>query len=149
MAESAQGKVCAIAVRTEKLGPMREIGRASVVLGGGVEGDIEVKPRRGVTLIAKEQWERAMRELNADLPWHTRRANVLVEGLDLSTLIGRTVRIGTAEVLVHGETKPCALMDALHEGLKDALTPDMRAGVHAEVIFAGEFAVGDAIAAVE
>jgi len=128
---------------------MREIGRASVVLGGGIEGDIEVKPRRGVTLIAKEQWARVMCELNADLPWHTRRANVLVEGLDLSALIGRTVRIGTAEVLVHGETKPCALMDSLYEGLRNALTPDMRAGVHAEVIFAGEFAVGDAIAAVE
>lgn len=149
MPEPAEGKICAIAVRTEKLGPMREIDRATVALGGGIEGDIEVKRSRGVTLISSEQWAQAMRELQADLPWHTRRANVLVEGISLSQLVGRTVRLGSAEILIHGETKPCALMDQLYEGLQQALKPDMRAGVHGEVVFAGEFAVGDVVRPIE
>ena len=38
-------------------------------------------------------------ELNEpDLPWHTRRANVLVEGLVMTDLIGKTVQIGDVVV---------------------------------------------------
>lgn len=144
-----EGRIAAIAVRTEKLGPMREIQRANAALGGGIDGDIEVKPHRGVTLISREQWDETMRELGADLPWHTRRANVLVEGLTLSGLVGLTVRLGSVELHIHGETKPCGLMDALYDGLQAALEPDMRAGVHGQVIYAGSFAVGDSITVVD
>lgn len=143
------GKIAGIAVRTEKLGPMREVLRAEAALGGGITEDIEVKPHRGITLISREQWDETMHELGADLPWHTRRANVLVEGLRLSDLVGLTVRLGSVELHIHGETKPCALMDVYHDGLQAALAPDMRAGVHGQVVYAGSFSVGDTITIVD
>ena len=143
------GKVVGIAVRTEKLGPMREMQQAEATLGGGITEDIEVKPHRGITLLSREQWGETMRELGADLPWHTRRANVLVEGLRPSDLVGLTVRIGAVELHIHGETKPCALMDVYHDGLQEALAPDMRAGVHGQVICAGSFSVGDTVSVVD
>ncbi|HRK34851.1 MAG TPA: MOSC domain-containing protein [Candidatus Hydrogenedentes bacterium] len=142
---STEGRVAAIAVRTEKLGPMREIEVANAALGGGIDGDIPVKITRGITLISREQWEQAMGELGADLPWHTRRANVLVEGLPLQNLVGRVVRVGGVQIHIHGETEPCGLMDRLYDGLQFALKPEMRGGVHGEVIQAGAFSVGDTI----
>ncbi len=143
------GRVVAIAVRTQKLGPMREIQQANASFGGGIEGDVAVKPHRGITLISREQWDDAMRELGADLPWHTRRANVLVEGIDLSKTVGLVVRLGSVELHIHGETEPCGLMDQLHDGLQAALKPDIRGGVHGQVIQAGTFAVGDTISVVD
>ena len=144
-----EGKVVGIAVRTEKLGPMRELERAAATLGGGITDDIAVKPHRGITLISREQWSDTMQELSADLPWHTRRANVLVEGLRLADLVGVTVRLGGVELHIHGETKPCGLMDTYYDGLQAALAPDMRAGVHGQVIHAGSFVLGDTITVVD
>ncbi len=146
---SMEGKIVAIAVRTQKNGPMREIERAEASLGGGITGDLPVSAARGVTLISREQWDEAMGELNADLPWHTRRANVLVEGLRLSDLVGLVVKLGEVELHIHGETKPCGLMDKLYDGLQNVLKPEMRGGVHGQVIFAGNFAVGDSITIVD
>jgi MOSC domain-containing protein YiiM len=147
MAES--GKIAAIAVRTAKLGPMKEVGTATVTARGGIDGDLPVRPERGVTLISKEQWAEVTGELRTDLPWHTRRANVLIEGLRLSSLVGKRIRMGEVELLVHGETKGCALMDVLFQGLREALRPDMRAGVHCEVVRGGQFQVGDRVVEVE
>ncbi|MDZ4859303.1 MAG: MOSC domain-containing protein [Candidatus Hydrogenedentes bacterium] len=146
---STTGRVAAIAVRTEKLGPMREIPHATAAFGAGIDGDVAVKAQRGITFISREQWDDAMQELDADLPWHTRRANVLVEGIDLSNLIGLVVRMGGVEVHIHGETEPCGLMDQLFDGLQAALKPDMRGGVHGQVIQGGAFAVGDYVQVVE
>ena len=128
---------------------MRELERADAQLGGGIAEDIEVKAHRGITLLAREQWQETVRELGVDLPWHTRRANVLTEGLRLQDLVGLTIRIGSVELHIHGETKPCALMDAYCDGLQAALAPDMRGGVHGQVIYAGSFAVGDPIAVLD
>lgn len=128
---------------------MREIERAEASLGGGIAGDLPVSAARGITLISREQWDDAMRELNADLPWHTRRANVLVEGLRLSDLVGLVVKLGEVELHIHGETKPCGLMDKLYDGLQMALEPEMRGGVHGQVIYAGSFAVGDPVTVVD
>ena len=144
-----EGKIVGIAVRTEKLGAMREIQSAEATLGGGITADIPVKPQRGITLLSREQWADTVRELSTDLPWHTRRANVLVEGLRLSDLVGLTLRLGSVELHIHGELEPCALMDSYYDGLQAALAPDMRGGVHGQVIQAGAFAVGDPITVVD
>jgi MOSC domain-containing protein YiiM len=85
------------------------------------------------------------RELGAEIPWHTRRANVLVEGLDLPALKGRRVRVGGAEVMLIDETRPCGLMDRQHEGLRKALIPACRGGLHGRVVRAGTFHVGDMV----
>ena len=86
-----------------------------------------------------------VRELGVELPWHTRRANLLVDGIRLADLIGQCTRVGEVELTINAETKPCGYMDELHPGLKDALSPDCRAGVYGRVTKAGEVKVGDRV----
>lgn len=139
------GTVLAIALRTTVRGPMREVASARALVGGGLEGDVRASPNRGITFLASGHWRTVTHQLHTDLPWHTRRANILVDAPSLGHLIGRKIRVGDVEVEIVGETKPCELMDALHLGLKDALVPDCRAGVHGRVLCGGEIQVGHAV----
>lgn len=142
---TSTGTIQAIAIRTVENGPMREIPAAEVTVDGGIVGDLKSSPARGVTLISEEQWHDTMDELDVDLPWHTRRANVLVRGMNLAATMGQVLEIGEVRIRVEGETHPCGLMDKLQPGLKNALKPEVRAGVHGQVLQAGKFAVGDTI----
>lgn len=124
---------------------MREVARVEATADGGLAGDLRSSPDRGVTLISAPQWRQTMMELGADLPWHTRRANVLVDAASLAPLIGRRIRIGEVEVDVKAETKPCGVMDKLHQGLRQALVPDCRGGVYGRIVRGGAIAIGDAV----
>jgi MOSC domain-containing protein YiiM len=137
-----QGTILALAYRPKTGDAMIEIDRADVSIGQGLELEPAHKGKRGVTLLSRQSWNDVCRELKADIPWHTRRANVLIDGLDLRSLVGHTLQIGDVRLQVHGETKPCALMDKLHPGLRGALVPEFRGGVHAEVITGGSIVVG-------
>jgi MOSC domain-containing protein YiiM len=145
MRDQTVGTVRSIALRTAVRGPMKEVAAARAAADGGLEGDVATSPRRGITFLATGQWSDVTRELGAELPWHTRRANVLVDAPKLGHLIGKTVRVGEVEVGVLAETKPCELMDALHQGLRSALAPDCRGGVHGRVLRGGRFQVGDVV----
>lgn len=141
------GRVLAIALRSSRRGPMELVDRATASENGGIEPGHEVKADRGITFISSEQWAEVQQELNApDLPWHTRRANLLIDGLVMKDLIGRTVKVGDVVVDIKEETLPCGLMDQLHQGLRKTLEPDCRAGVHGRVVQGGDIAVGDVIA---
>lgn len=139
------GDVVAIAIRPEKNAPMQELEDVSAQSGAGLAGDVPSIPERGVTLIAKQQWEQVCSELDADLPWHTRRANILVDTDALGHLLGKRIRIGSVEVDLKREIKPCGLMDELHSGLRQALVPDQRGGVGGEILNDGIIRKGDAV----
>jgi MOSC domain-containing protein YiiM len=124
---------------------MREVDSASVELDGTLAGSASCNPNRGVTFLSSRQWQTVMRKLGADLPWHTRRANVLIDADALGELRGRRIQIGQAEFEIVGETRPCELMDQFQQGLKDALKPDCRAGVHGRVTKPGLIRLGDAV----
>ncbi len=141
------GRVAGIAVRSAKKGPMRELSRATAKANGGLVEDIRVSPRRGLTLLSLEQWRETLAELNTELPWHTRRANLLIEGLWLPDCIGRRLAVGEVWLDILGETKPCELMNEYHPGLEQALRPGVRAGVHGRVVRGGEIAVGASVEA--
>lgn len=145
MSERTAGTILAIAVRTAEDGPMKEIPRTVANEDGGLEEDLAVSADRGVTFIANGQWKQVVSELGAELPWHTRRANILVESEGLANLIGKSVQIGEVRLQINAETRPCALMDKLHNGLKNALVPDCRAGVYGRVVIGGEIKVGDSL----
>lgn len=142
MSEETLGKVMGIAVRSSRGGPMREITHASLEVGGGVDADLKPNPDRGVTLLSARQWAEALAELKAELPWHARRANLLVDRARLADLVGRRIRIGEAELAVNGETLPCQVMDDQFPGLRNALKPEMRGGVFGRVLRAGRIEVG-------
>ncbi|MCG8405572.1 MAG: MOSC domain-containing protein [Phycisphaerales bacterium] len=147
MAEEIVGKVLSIALRSEDNGPMQEVTEVDAAEDGGLSGDVSSSPDRGITFLASEQWGEVTRELGVEIPWHTRRANVLVEANRLGSLIGRTVSVGDIQVKINAETKPCGLMDKLQAGLKDVLKPDCRAGVYGRIIRGGKLRVGDVVKA--
>lgn len=141
---SVVGKVMGIAVRTGPRSPMHEIDQAEAAADGGLVQDIKkVSVDRGITLISARQWRQVLRELGVELPWHTRRANVLIDADGLGGLIGRTLRLGGITVQVTGETRPCELMNELQPGLREALRPDCRGGVTCRVVSGGSVRVGD------
>ena len=87
-------------------------------------------------------------ELGANLDPGVRRANVLVSGVDLRACLGRRLRLGTVEVEVLGETRPCELMDDDGRiGLDAALRKDWRGGGFGAVRTGGTLAVGDLVQA--
>jgi MOSC domain-containing protein YiiM len=111
----------------------------------GVDGDFRGKPgKRQVTVMSIEQWQLACDELGTILPWTIRRANLLVDGVSFdATMVGQQIKIGQCILYITGETDPCPKMDAQHQGLTHALTPDWRGGVCCRVIADGRVKVGD------
>ena len=128
---------------------MEELPQAEAHAGGGIEGDLPSPIDRGITLLSADQWEQVTRDLDRDLPWHTRRANVLVSGPGLERLIGHEIQLGPVRVTVTGETKPCKLMDQLCPGLRAALKPDCRGGVLGRITQSGTLAIGDEVVLLE
>ncbi len=135
-----------IAWREGKRAPMRTPDRAAVLVESGVAADSRGRPgSRQVTVLTSAGWDAACAEVRAELPWHTRRANLLVEGLDLAGTTGQRLRIGKLVLQVTGELEPCSRMDEAHHGLRQALAPDWRGGVTCRVLEGGEIAVGDSV----
>ncbi len=132
--------------------PMETIDHAEVTPESGIHGDFRgvIKPggkgRRQVTLMERGDWDAAMAEVGHTIAWYERRANLLVDGLDLPQLPGVRLRIG-ADVLLEitRETDPCERMEALAPGLRAALMTDWRGGVCTRVLTGGLIALGDEI----
>lgn len=145
------GRIAGIARHPFPKSPMETVERVRVTLEGGIAGDfrgaMKGKPyKRQVSLIEAGDWDAAMAEVGHNIGWEQRRANLLIEGLDLPQRAGVRLRIGADVVLESTiETDPCSRMEALAEGLKAALTPDWRGGICTKVIAPGEIAVGDEI----
>lgn len=122
--------------------PARE---ARLVAGRGIVGNANQGGKRQVTLISREAWDDVTSELGTALDPSTRRANLLVAGVQLANTRGRVLVVGTCRLRVYGETKPCSEMEEAHRGLRKALAPDWRGGVFAEVLDDGTIAVGDPV----
>ncbi len=139
------GKVVAIAYRPTDGDAMRELSECVVAEKRGLELENRKHGKRELTLLTQEAWNVVCQELGAELNWHTRRAYLLVTGIDLPACIGHAVTVGGVRVWVHDETRPCHLMEDQHAGLTKALVPDGRGGVHGQVISGGTVRVGDPI----
>lgn len=140
------GTLTGIARREKKRAPMETLQRAEISKETGVAEDSRGKPgKRQVTVIAAAAWRDTCRELGQEIPWTTRRANLLVEGVDLPETTGGVIRIGPVKLLVNGEVDPCSRMDEQYSGLTRALQPAWRGGVACTVLEAGHVALGDRV----
>jgi len=138
------GVLLAIATKPKTRAPMAEHGALPIAVDG-LPGERSHPARSAVTLLSREAWEAACRELGVALPWTLRRANLLVEGIALAGSVGKRLRVGALVLEVSEETTPCRVMDALHPGLRAALVPAWRGGVSCRVLTPGEMRVGDPV----
>jgi MOSC domain-containing protein YiiM len=139
------GLLLGIARASAKRAPLAELREAELGLADGVVGDVRgATPGRQVTVLFREGWDNACRELGVQLPWVTRRANLLIEGVPALREGGRLL-IGDSVLEVTQETKPCRVMEAAHRGLRHALTPQWRGGVCCRVVNGGRIRVGDSV----
>ena len=126
--------------------PLQEVERASVRSNHGLVGNAERGGRRQVTVLSAEDWEAANAQAGSELDPSARRANILVTGLgDLVESTGQVLKVGGARIQVTGETRPCSLMDAAHQGLRAAMEVSWRGGVHGIVLNDADLAVGDEV----
>jgi MOSC domain-containing protein YiiM len=139
------GVLEAIWVKRAHRGPMDAVQEARLIEAKGVDGSVDRSRRRQVTLLSREAWEACMQELNAALDPATRRANLLVTGIDLERTRDRVLRVGDARLRIGGEVTPCERMEEALPGLQAAMRPHWRGGVFARVIADGSIRVGDRI----
>ena len=144
------GIVAKLYLRPSARTPVREVSAAEAVAGRGLEGDHSGGGARQVTVMSLESWEAACGEIGRpELSSGSRRANVIVKGVDLARSIGGGLRIGECLIRVAGETRPCRLMDDVTPGLQHALDPACRAGVYGRILVGGEIGVGDSVIVVQ
>lgn len=143
------GRLIGVWVKRSHGGVMDAVMTGALVAGRGLRGNATQGGRRQVTLLSLPRW----RQLTAHLPGPPdpaiRRANLLVDGLDLDDCRGRVLAIGDARLRIFGETRPCHQMDEACPGLREALSPAWGGGAFGEVIVSGPIALGDTVRWVE
>jgi MOSC domain-containing protein YiiM len=142
---STAGVLEAIWIKRAHRGPMDAVAEAELVEAKGVAGSVDRSRRRQVTILSREAWDACMAELDATLDPSTRRANLLVRGLELESTRNRVLRIGDARLLIGGEVTPCERMEEALTGLQATMRPHWRGGVFAQVLTGGTVRVGDAV----
>jgi MOSC domain-containing protein YiiM len=139
------GKIVSIWIKRAHRGPMDSVDEARLVPGQGVDGSADHGGKRQITIVDEAAWLDATREAGAEVDPSKRRANVLIRGLDLEGSGGRTLRLGDCVIRVYGETKPCERMEEALPGLRQAMKPHWRGGVHGEIVEGSAIRVGDAV----
>jgi len=141
------GKLLAIANKYETKGEMNLFEEAFVNLETGVEKDFRgAVNNRQVTVVSKESWDATCAELGKELDWTFRRANLLIQGVELINNTGRILSIGNEVTIeITNELQPCNRMDETCMGLQEVLMPDWRGGVTCKIISGGNIKVGDEV----
>ena len=125
---------------------MQECSEAAISLQAGLEGDSKGRFQgRQVTILFAEDWAAATQALAVELPWTTRRANLLVAGMPNPRSDHGLLQIGAAVLAITGQTHPCARMDEAAPGLLKALAQHWRGGLTANVHAPGAIRVGDEV----
>jgi MOSC domain-containing protein YiiM len=118
---------------------------ATLVAGRGIAGNADQGGKRQVTIMDLERWLELTDRLGGEADPSARRANLVIDSLDLFDSRGKTLRIGTTRLRIVGETRPCERMDDVLPGLQAAMRDRWGGGVFAEVIEGGPIAVGDPV----
>jgi MOSC domain-containing protein YiiM len=142
----SSGRLVGIARRFASRAPMELLNEVTVGLESGVAGDARGRAgRRQVVVMRREDWDAALDDIGIKLPWTTRRANLLIEGVFLPHRAGDYVVIGEVRLEITGECDPCRRMSEAQPGLMAALSPDWRGGVTTKVVSGGAISVGDEV----
>lgn len=154
------GIVRSIAWRPTDGQPMEEIEKCTVISKKGMDRENRKHGKREVSFVSVQSWNDVCKDMGQEIPWTTRRANFLIdglidgnglpEGLKLSDTIGKTLAIGkSVRVHIHKEAKPCQIMEDQYAGLKKTIKPDFRGGVLGQVTTGGVIQIGDEVTVVD
>jgi len=120
-------------------------------LGQGTYSRVPRPVARHVSLISRAAMEAAnddllRRGLASFAPAETRR-NIVVDGIDVYTLLGREFAIGAVRLRGSDITRPCPVPSEVtgKAGFKQAY--DGRGGILAEILSDGRIAIGDTLVA--
>ncbi len=145
----SENKLLGIWGRQEWGGEMKPYPSANLVADKGMREDASFGSKRQITIIEESVWNSVNANLGANLPPETRRANLLIRGLNLKETEGKVLQIGACRVKIRGETKPCELMDQFFDGLRGGLKPDWNGGAWGDVLDSGKISIGDPVRWVE
>jgi MOSC domain-containing protein YiiM len=145
------GRLCWIGLRPERLGPISVMTEAEVVAECGIVGDHRFSGRKGskrqVTLIQFEHLAAVAGMLHRDhvSPELVRR-NLVVSGINLLALKGKSFQVGEVLLEFSGPCEPCSRMESvLGPGGYNAMRG--HGGITAKVIEGGTIRVGDEVRA--
>lgn len=141
-------KLIGIATHAESRGDISSHEEIFVSTESGLENDFQGQknPNTQVTLLSLQSWQKACKECLTEIDWTARRANLLIDDLEFSdSMIGEQIQIGEVLLEITQETDPCNRMEALHPGLKKALTPEWRGGARCKVLRQGYLKIGDKV----
>jgi len=152
---SQVGKVVSLHLHPATSGdPLQAVSEIRAEVGKGIVGDARIfgrKDRKGepsrrqISLMAREQIARHATALSlAAIPPGAVRANIETAGIDLLSLLGQEVKVGSAVLLFYEARTPCGKMDLVAPGLRELMAHG-RQGVMAQVVRSGEIRVGDEI----
>ena len=112
--------------------------------GEGLQGCVGGKTdHRQVTILSLAAWNEAQQEIGEQMDPIYRRANLLVDDIDFENSKEKILVIGDLTIELTGETKPCAQMEELHEGLRNAMKPKWRGGATGKVLNSCTIKIGD------
>lgn len=146
---STPGRLEAIWVKRARGGKMDATQQVTLAAKKGIVGNADWGGWRQVTIMEKEVWESVTSSLGVTLDPSTRRANLMVSGIELAHSRDKVISIGIVRVKIVNETAPCNLMDEVYPGLEDALKSEWSGGAFGYVIDDGEITVGDDVCWVE
>lgn len=134
--------------------PQIEVPSVRVVAGKGIEGDRHFGKRKvageNLTLVEAEELEAFAIAQGVPGDLSQSRRNVVTRGVRLNDLVGKEFRLGTALLRGVELCEPCAVMGRLYAipdwpGPRTVRRMLHRAGLRADVLQTGVFAVGDAL----
>lgn len=141
------GILLSIANKKQSRGEMIIYEKAFLSSKTGIENDFRGKTEnRKVTIVSKEAWDKVCKDLGKKISWTARRANLLIEGIELQNSTGKKLRIGNeVELEIMGETKPCERMNEECDGLLNAMKQEWRGGVICKVLKEGNISIGNEV----
>ena len=132
------GTVVGISTSNKKGTPMVVYASAKASIEKGIGDDYrgadEESRNRQVTIMTQESWKEVCDELGTNLHWTTRKANILIEGIDLEDSTGDILKVGDFYIEITGKLVAGNKLDEQFVGLKKALSHKWRGGVTGKII---------------
>ncbi len=152
----SEGTVIKIFITPESGMAMNSIDSVMAVPGRGLIGDRyyslsgefskpEIEPDQEITLIESEAFDELREKHGISLDYSESRRNVLTQGVDLNSLVGKKFQVGNVTLTGMRFCEPCTYLSGLTGHPKLVKQWRGRAGLRARIDNGGEISIGDKI----